>query len=73
MKGKVLKSFVDGRYGSKGMNSIIEIPEGVDWVKAGFVEPILDEIENAAITPPKRAVRKTRKPRKPRAKKKAAN
>ena len=61
MKGKVLKSFVDGMYGSKGMGEIIDIPPGVDWVKAGFVEPI-EEAPETAVTPKKRrAVRKSPK------------
>ena len=71
MKVKVIRSFVDGKYGSKGMNDIIDLPDGVDWLKAGFVIPIEDETETAAIKPPRAAVKKTAKPRKPRAKKAA--
>lgn len=69
MKGLVLRSFVDGMYGSKGMNEIIDIPPNVDWVKAGFVEVIEEEIETAAIEPPRKAIKKTARKRKPRTRK----
>lgn len=44
MKGKVIKSFAgrdaQGNRVSYGQGDVIEIPPGVDWVKAGLIEPI---------------------------------
>lgn len=65
MAYKVIKSFVDGNYGSFGHNQVIdELPDGVDWLKAGFLE----EIE------PKKPAKKSpaKKPAKPRTTRKRA-
>lgn len=43
MKVKCVRSFVDGMHGSKGQGDVFEMPEGVDWLKAGFVVPVEDE------------------------------
>jgi hypothetical protein len=42
MKVKVIRSFVDIR-GSFQEGDIIELPESVDWLNAGFVEPVKEE------------------------------
>jgi hypothetical protein len=42
MKVKVIRSFVDIR-GSFQEGDIIELPESVDWLNAGFVEPVKAE------------------------------
>ena len=69
MKGRVIRSFSDNKHGSFSDGDVVDIPEGVDWVTAGFVLPIAnsDTIENAAIYPPERAVKKTNNPRKTKA------
>lgn len=42
MKGLVKRSFIDRTYGvfRAVEGQVIDIPPGVDWVKAGLVEPI---------------------------------
>ena len=67
MKGTVIRSFSDNKHGSFSEGDIVDIPEGVDWVRVGFVVPITqsETIENAALYPPERAVKKTNNPRKP--------
>jgi hypothetical protein len=79
MKVKVLKSFVgkyekDGReiFISAGMNEIIDLPEGVDWLKAGLVEPVKAAPESTTAKAAETATKpkpKRRTRRKPTAKK----
>ena len=57
-------SFVDGLYGRHDKDEEFELPLGADWLRSGLVEPVGENIETAAITPPKRAVKKTNSPRK---------
>ena len=58
MKGIVLRSFagkVDGKTQSFGAGQEIEIPKGVDWVKAGFVRPLSTtkaKVKSKAISTP---------------------
>ena len=70
MKVKVLKSFAgyhgegaDRKFISAGMNDIIELPEGTDWLKAGLVEPVKGEAESAAVKPAETAAKKPAKKR----------
>lgn len=72
MRVRVVKSFVDGKYGRKSRGAEFEMPDAVDWLKAGLVEPVEPEIEVATKKAPRKAVVKktnARKPRKPAAKK----
>ena len=68
MKVRVLKSFV-GHYGedntfiSAGMNDIIELPEGVDWLRVGLVEVVKAEPESATVEPAEKAAKKPAKKR----------
>ena len=69
MKVRVLKSFVghyeeDGQLKpiSAGMNDVIELPEGVDWLRVGLVEPVKEEgprsgPESAALEPAEKAMK----------------
>lgn len=44
MRAKVLRSFVSNQPRMRASTGeTIEVPDGVDWVKAGFVEPLPDE------------------------------
>lgn len=57
MKGEVILPFVatwDGVKIRPFVGQVIEIPNGVDWVQAGFVRPLADE-------PPAAKPRKTKK------------
>lgn len=52
MRVEVLKSFqgqIDGRRYGGGMGDVIDIPEGTDWIRAGFVRPV----ESAMMSPAK--------------------
>lgn len=53
MKGLVLISFA-GTGITAAAGTVIDIPEGVDWVKAGLVRVIEDEPEPATTPKPKR-------------------
>lgn len=69
MRVKAVKSFggvtSEGRYHiSEGEE--FELPEGVDWLRAGLVVPVKAAVETAAIEPPEKAVR-------PKARKRKAN
>lgn len=73
MKVKVIRSFV-GHYEengqlksiSAGMNDVIDLPEGVDWLRAGFVEPVKEQAESAALQPAENAMKPAVKKRTPR-------
>lgn len=43
MKVKVLISFSDSVHGTRAEGDVIELPEGVDWLRAGFVAPVEPE------------------------------
>lgn len=40
MKVKVLNSFSDSVHGTKAQGDVIDLPDGVDWLRAGLVEPL---------------------------------
>lgn len=66
MRVRAVKSFGSTFYGHKPAGSVFELPDGVDWLEAGLVEPVDEkagEIESATLEAPEKAV-------KPRAKKK---
>jgi hypothetical protein len=56
MKVRALKSFVDGKFGRHSKGDEFELPEGCDWLNAGFVEPVGKEIESAVKPPAQKAV-----------------
>lgn len=68
MKVRVLKSFGGVNFRASS-GDIIELPEGVDWLRAGLVEPFIEEPEAAAIEPAETATMP--KPRKRRTTRKA--
>ena len=53
MKVRVVISFSDAKVGrSFSIGDELQLPEGVDWLKAGFVVPVVETgIEKAVITP----------------------
>lgn len=57
MKVRALKSFGSTEYGHVSAGSEFELPDGVDWLTAGLVEPVIDEPEAAVIEPPEKAVK----------------
>lgn len=62
MQVRVLKSFVghygpDNKFISAGEGQEFELPEGVDWLKAGLVEPVKDQPEKATKAPAANAAR----------------
>jgi hypothetical protein len=54
---RAVKSFGGSKYGHKPAGSVFELPEGVDWLQAGLVEPVEQEIETASVEAPETAVK----------------
>ena len=40
MKVRILRSFADAKFGSHATGHVVEMPEGADWLEAGFAEPV---------------------------------
>lgn len=59
MKVKVLLSFSDSVHGSHSEGAVIDLPEGVDWLRAGLVEALAEP--EAEPTPEPEAPKPTRK------------
>lgn len=45
MKVKVVRSFSDTNHGTHAEGDVIDLPPGVDWLRAGFVEVIAEAVE----------------------------
>ena len=65
MKVKCVRSFVghapNGRFYSPGMGDEFELPDGVDWLQAGFVVPVKETKQETATQPkPRRRTSRTR-------------
>lgn len=60
MKVRALKSF-GGRIGHFPEGSVFDLPDGVDWLEAGLVEPVVEKPETADSKAVKRAVKRTSK------------
>ena len=71
MKVIALKSFGGTEYGSYSTGDIFELPEGVDWLKAGLVRPLEVEAETATAEPVEKAVKPRARRRKTATTKKA--
>ena len=54
-KGRVVVSFSDVVYGTFSEEDVIDVPDGVDWVRAGFVVLIAQQ-GTATVAAPERAV-----------------
>ena len=74
MKVKVVRSCA-GKYEedgqlksiSAGMNDIIDLPEGVDWLRVGLVVPLKEAAETGALEPSENAMKpKPKRKRAPR-------
>lgn len=63
---RALKSFGSTTYGHYSDGAVFELPEGVDWIKAGLVVPVQ---EAAVIEQPEKAVKPRVTRRKPGVKK----
>lgn len=65
MKVRAVKSFA-GRGVSHGAGDIFELPENVDWLQAGLVEPVEEAKKTATAEPdgetaaPKKTTRRRR-------------
>ena len=54
MKVKVIVPFtsiIDGKSTSHRKGEILEIAEGIDWLKAGFVVPVVESGAEKAVLP----------------------
>ncbi len=60
MKVKVLVSFF-GTAGAHSQGDIIELPDGVDWLRAGLVEALPEPEAEPAPTPEPEAPKPARK------------
>lgn len=58
MKVKVLISFSDSVHGTHAQGDVIDLREGVDWLRAGFVVPVEPEHAPEASAEPKPARKK---------------
>ncbi len=48
MKVKALNSFSDSVYGTRAAGAVFDLPDGVDWLRAGLVEVVVEpEVEAA--------------------------
>lgn len=54
---RALKSFGGNKYGHFPEGKVFELPDGVDWLRAGLVELVEPEIETASIEAPEKAVK----------------
>lgn len=63
MRVRALTSFA-GDGVSVGMGDEFELPEGVDWLRVGFVEVIDEEPEKAVAEMPEKAVKPRARARK---------
>lgn len=69
MKVKAVKSFAgtdgDGNPVSIGMGDVFELPEGVDWLQAGLVVPVVvraeEKAEKAVVAPAESRRKATRR------------
>lgn len=63
MRVKCIRSFVgkapDGRTYSPSMGDEFELPDGTDWLQAGFVEPLKEQKETATQAKPKTRSKRT--------------
>lgn len=57
MKVRAVTSFA-GRFGSHSKGDVFELPENVDWLTAGLVEPVEGPIEYATLEAPEKAVKR---------------
>ena len=57
MKVRALTSFGGGGV-HHGMGDVFELPEGVDWLRAGLVEVVKEEPESTAVKPAETATKK---------------
>lgn len=62
MRVKVIRAFVakhDNKRYAGNVGQILEMPEGADWIRAKFVEPVIDAVaaETAAIEPTETAAK----------------
>ena len=49
MQVRVVRSFADRRHGSYSQGDTVDLPDGVDWLDAGFVEPVGDDAEAPGV------------------------
>ena len=49
---KAVKSFGGSKYGHKAEGAVFELPADVDWLQAGLVVPVKQEIETASVEAP---------------------
>mgnify|MGYP006934458779 CR=1 FL=1 len=47
---RVVRSFADRRFGSYSAGEEVQLPDGADWLEAGFVEPVEDEAEEVDVS-----------------------
>lgn len=57
MKVKVIRSFGSTQYGHYSEGQVIDLPDGVDWLKAGLVVPFKEPLETATAEPPEKATK----------------
>jgi len=56
MKVKALNSFSDSVYGTRAAGAVFDLPDGVDWLRAGLVEVVVEpEVEAAPVIEPEAA------------------
>ena len=57
---KAVKSFGGSQHGHRAEGSVFELPDGVDWLQAGLVVPVGEEVETATLEAPEKAVKPSR-------------
>lgn len=61
MKVKAVKSFGGSRHGHFPQGHVFELPDGVDWLEAGLVVPVIEKPETADSKVVKRSERRVKK------------